>query len=289
MENNELFQTIEQLKNTLSDVASARQQVEDVISAYTHTNTEINSYIENFERIEVAISAVIELLSNNKTVIEQQLTSVVGKFKQTCTSIVGDIKKELTAFTKQFDVETSRNITDMTRLIGNLEATVNNAAKLTTSIAGIISDSTNKIVDSVNAFKQELNTSQKIQNDAIEHISDTQMSVLNQVQSSNTLLDNITQSLLEQEKLLVAQGQNLDIHSNSTRQALDVLSTSAVQIETLCNNIKSSISNTQQAIESLKKVVEDNSSRISKENKINRWLLVLCFIMLIILHFVLGQ
>ena len=31
MENNELFQTIEQLKNTLSDVASARQQVEDVI------------------------------------------------------------------------------------------------------------------------------------------------------------------------------------------------------------------------------------------------------------------
>lgn len=45
MENNELFQTIEQLKNTLSDVASARQQVEDVISAYTHTNTEINTYM----------------------------------------------------------------------------------------------------------------------------------------------------------------------------------------------------------------------------------------------------
>lgn len=285
MENNELFQTIEQLKNTLSDVASARQQVEDVISAYTHTNAEINSYIENFERIEVAIFAVIELLSNNKTAIEQQLSSVVDEFKQSCTSIVGDIKKELAISTKQFDVETSRNIVNIAKQIKSLETVVDNATKLT-SIAEIISNSTNKIVDSI---KQELNTSQKIQDDAIKHIGDTQMSVLHQVQSSKTLLDNITQSLLEQEKLLVAQGQNLDIHSNSTRQALDVLSTSTIQIKNLCDNIKSSISHTQQAIESLKKVVEDNSVRISKENKINRWLLVLCFIILIIIHFVLGQ
>ena len=285
MENNELFQTIEQLKDTLSDVASARQQVEDVISAYTHTNAEINSYIENFERIEVAISAVIELLSNNKTAIEQQLSSVVDEFKQSCTSIVGDIKKELAISTKQFDVEANRNIVNIAKQIKSLETVVDNATKLT-SIAEIISNSTNKIVDSI---KQELNTSQKIQDDAIKHIGDTQMSVLHQVQSSKTLLDNITQSLLEQEKLLVAQGQNLDIHSNSTRQALDVLSTSTIQIKNLCDNIKSSISHTQQAIESLKKVVEDNSVRISKENKINRWLLVLCFIILIIIHFILGQ
>lgn len=161
MENNELFQTIEQLKNTLSDVASARQQVEDVISAYTHTNTEINTYIENFERIEVTISAVIELLSNNKAVIEQQATSIVSEFEKSCTSIVDDIKKELTASVKQFEVEASRNIVNMAKQIESLEAVVDNAAKLT-SIAEIISDSTNKIVDSLNVVKQELDISQKI-------------------------------------------------------------------------------------------------------------------------------
>lgn len=285
MENNELFQTIEQLKNTLSDVASARQQVEDVISAYTNTNTEINSYIENFERIEVAISAVIELLSNSKTAIEQQATSVVSKFKQSCTSIIGDINKKLTASSKQFGVETSRNIANMTRQIESLEAAVNNATKLT-SIAEIISASTNNIVDSVNTIKQELNASQKIQDEAIKNIGNIQMSVLHQVQVSSTLLDNIAKSLLEQEKLLVAQGQNLDIHSNSARQALDTLSANTTKIEALCDNIKSSISHTQHAIDSLKKVVEDNSARISKENKMNRWLLILCFIILVIIHFV---
>ena len=37
---------------------------------------------------------------------------------------------------------------------------------------------------------------------------------------------------------------------------------------------------------SLKKAVEENSVRMSKENKINRWLLILCFIILVIIHFV---
>ncbi len=285
MENNELFQTIEQLKNTLSDVASARQQVEDVISAYTHTNTEINSYIENLERIEVAISAVIELLSNNKTAIEQQLTSIVGDFKQSCTSIVSDIKKELAASTKQFDIEASRNIINLTMQIKSLEAVMDNVAKLT-SIAEIISDSTNKIVNSVNAVKQELNTSQKNQDEAIKNVGNTQISVLNHVQSSSKLLDNINKSLLEQEKLLVTQRESLDIHSNSARQALDALSANTIKIGTLCDNIKTSISHTQQAIDSLKKAVEENSVRMSKENKINRWLLILCFIILVIIHFV---
>lgn len=285
MENNELFQTIEQLKNTLSDVASARQQVEDVVSAYTHTNTEINSYIENFERIEVLISAVIELLSNNKTAIEQQLISVVGDFKQSCTSIVGDIKQKLAASTKQFDVEASRNIVNMTKQIKSLETIVDNAAQLT-SIAKIVSDSTNKIVDSVNAVKQELNAFQKIQDETVKNISNTQISVLNHVQSSSTLLDNINKSLLEQEKLLVTQRESLDIHSNSARQALDALSANTTKIGTLCDNIKTAISHTQQAIDSLKKAVEDNSIHMSKENKINRWLLLLCFVILVIIHFI---
>ena len=285
MENNELFQTIEQLKNTLSDVASARQQVEDVISAYTHTNTEINFYIENFERIEVGISAVIELLSNNKAAIEQQATAIVSEFKKSCTSIVEDIKKELTASVGQFDVEVNRNIVNITMQIKSLETVVDNAAKLA-SITEIISDSTNKTVDSVNTIKQELNASQKIQNDAIKHIGDTLMSVLYQVQSSSTLLDNITKSLIEQEKQLVVQRQNLDAYSNFAKQAINTLLADTNKIGTLCDNVKTSISHTQQAIDSLKKIVEDNSTRISKENIIDRWLLILCFIILVIIHFV---
>lgn len=285
MENNELFQVIEQLKNTLSDVASARQQVEDVISAYTHTNTEIKFYIENFERIEVGISAVIELLSNNKVAIEQQATAIVSEFKKSCTSIVEDIKKELTATVGQFDVEVNRNIFNITVQIKSLETVVDNAAKLA-SITEIISDSTNKTVDSVNAIKQELNASQKIQNDAIKHIGDKLMSVLYQVQSSSTLLDNITKSLIEQEKQLGVQRQNLDAYSNFARQAIDTLLANTNKIGALCDNVETSISHTQQAIDSLKKIVEDNSTRISKENKINRWLLILCFIILVIIHFV---
>lgn len=67
----------------------------------------------------------------------------------------------LTASVKQFEVEASRNIVNMAKQIESLEAVVDNVAKLT-SIAEIISDSTNKIVDSLNVVKQELDISQKI-------------------------------------------------------------------------------------------------------------------------------
>lgn len=67
----------------------------------------------------------------------------------------------MTASVKQFEVEASRNIVNMAKQIESLEAVVDNAAKLT-SIAEIISDSTNKIVDSLNVVKQELDISQKI-------------------------------------------------------------------------------------------------------------------------------
>ena len=191
----------------------------------------------------------------------------------------------MTASVGQFDVEVNRNIVNITMQIKSLETVVDNAAKLA-SITEIISDSTNKTVDSVNTIKQELNASQKIQNDAIKHIGDTLMSVLYQVQSSSTLLDNITKSLIEQEKQLVVQRQNLDAYSNFAKQAINTLLADTNKIGTLCDNVKTSISHTQQAIDSLKKIVEDNSTRISKENIINRWLLILCFIILVIIHFV---
>ena len=45
MENNTLFKTIEQLKETLTDISSARQQVTDTVTAYALTQKEIHSYI----------------------------------------------------------------------------------------------------------------------------------------------------------------------------------------------------------------------------------------------------
>ena len=179
----------------------------------------------------------------------------------------------------------AENIVNMTKQIKSLETVVDNAAQLT-SIVKIVSDSTNKIVDSVNAVKQELNAFQKIQDEAVKNIGNTQISVLNHVQLSSTLMDNINKSLLEQEKLLVTQRESLDIHSNSVRQALDALSANTTKIGTLCDNIKTSIFHTQQAIDSLKKAEEDNSIHMSKENKINRWLLLLCFVILVIIHFI---
>lgn len=264
MENNELFQTIEQLKNTLSDVASARQQVEDVISAYTHTNTEINSYIENFERIEVAISAVIKLLNNNNAAIEQQANFILSEFEKSCTSVVDDIKKELTASAKQFDVATNQNIDNMTKQIEKLHTTINGATKLVSCIE-IISTELTKLINFINTIKESLNVYQEIQK-------------------------GIINSLLNQDNVLNNQQQELQTLSNLIKQSLSILSTNESKIETLCDNVLSSISHSQQfncnSIDSLKQTLEENIICISKGININRWLIIIGFIVLTIIHFI---
>lgn len=81
MKNNELFQSIEHLKETLSDVASAREQVSETVKAYSQTQKEIRLYIDNLNKIEVAISSLITLFQNNKVVVDQQSTNAVNNLK----------------------------------------------------------------------------------------------------------------------------------------------------------------------------------------------------------------
>ena len=78
MENNELFKTIEQLKETLAEISSARQQVSDTVSAYAQTQTEIHSYAKHLMEIENVLSKLISLLQNNEVTIEQQSSSVIS-------------------------------------------------------------------------------------------------------------------------------------------------------------------------------------------------------------------
>lgn len=92
--------------------------------------------------------------------------------------------------------------------------------------------------------------------------------------------------LLELKQSLVAQGQNFDKFSNLTRQSVENLSINVVKLETACGDIKLLMSNTLQVINELKDVINDKFSHLSKENRINRWILIIGFIVLAIMQFV---
>ena len=53
--NNNLYQTIEELKNTLENIDSARKQVSDTVAAYSATQSGVQDYVDKLCGIESAL------------------------------------------------------------------------------------------------------------------------------------------------------------------------------------------------------------------------------------------
>lgn len=96
--NNDLYQTIEELKDTLANIDSARKQVSDTIAAYSETQNGIQNYVEKLDGIESGLKKLIFLLQNNKVIIEQQASSAVANLQTTCNIIAEKTKRSKRLF-----------------------------------------------------------------------------------------------------------------------------------------------------------------------------------------------
>ena len=134
MENNTLFKTIEQLKETLTDISSARQQVTDTVTAYALTQKEIHSYAKHLKDIENALAELITLLQNNNTAIEQQTESAVSNLNRSCDQILNKTKSELSNATKKFTSDTVENINTLNRQAEKFNHIIDSANQLTHNI-----------------------------------------------------------------------------------------------------------------------------------------------------------
>lgn len=124
MKNNELFQALEQLKETLSEVESARKQVSETVKAYGQTQNEIRSYTDNLNQIEVAISSLITLFQNNKVVVDQQSTNAVNNLKTSCDTILNHAKNEFADTSHRFSEATDKNLSTMSTLIERFDHSI---------------------------------------------------------------------------------------------------------------------------------------------------------------------
>ncbi len=261
MENNELFQTIEQLKNTLSDVSSAREQVTETVRAYSQTQEEIHSYVTNLEQIEKSITSIICLLQNNKIVIDQQSQNAVNNLKTSCDTVISHAKNEFSSTAQSFADDTSRNVASMTSQIDRFDRTIEKANTLTNKVEAT-SKEVSSLIGSVKALQEDLVSSQKSQDEAIGIIS------TKQDQTNTSLFELISKQNHAVEEL----GKSISENSNSIKEKM-----SSAMI-TASNSLI-------QSIENLKVSQENDSVQIAKGINVNRWIIIAGFIILAILQY----
>jgi len=261
MENNELFQTIEQLKSTLSDVSSAREQVTETVQAYSQTQKEIHSYVTNLEQIEKSITSIISLLQNNKVVIDQQSKNAVNNLKTSCDTVISYAKNEFSSTAQSFADDTNRNVASMASQIERFDRTIEKANTLTNKVE-TTSKEVSSLIGSVKALQEDLVSSQKSQDEAIGNISTKQ-------DQTNTSLSEL---ISKQNHVVEELGKSISENSNSIKEKLSSVITAT----------SNSLIN---AIEDLKVSQEKNSIQIAKGINVNRWIIIAGFILIAILQY----
>ncbi len=267
MENNELFQTIEQLKETLSEVATAREQVSETVKAYGQTQIQIHSYIDNLNQIEAAISSLMTLLQKNKVVVDQQSNTAINSLKTSCDTILDHVKNEFATTSQRFSDDTGKNLRTMSAQIEKLDHSVDKANTLTNKVEAI-SKEVSDLINSVKILQVSLVDSQRTQDDAIEIISNKQDDTKVSLSKQDEILERHTNAL---ESLMTNVSENRD----SIRQDLVMLSSA----------IAASTDSLNKAIEELNTSLNSASAETIKGIKINRWLIIAVFIILAILQY----
>lgn len=167
--NNDLYQTIEELKNTLVNIDSARKQVSDTVAAYSATQSGIQNYVDKLHDIENALKQLLALLQNNKVIIEQQVSSAIVNLQTTCTEITTRIQKGQEAMSLSFSEKLSSRIQEIDRQVSVFDNSIKRAESLAKNIKDT-SDNVANVVQTIKVMRQELSSSQKEQDVVLSRI-----------------------------------------------------------------------------------------------------------------------
>lgn len=202
-----MFKTIEQLKETLTEVSSARQQVSDTVAAYAHTQTAIRSYTENLIGIENALTKLIALLQKNEVTIEQQSSSAVSNLKKSCDTVLSKAKDELSMVSHKFTENTTTNINLLSKQIEKFNHVLGLINQLTSRVEQISAETKN-LTSLITALRKDLSSSQTIQNDNINRM---QSSLSSQIQTINESLKDIIVSFSNLQNCIKSYHNNIEI------------------------------------------------------------------------------
>ena len=266
--NNNLYQTIEELKNTLENIDSARKQVSDTVAAYSATQSGIQDYVDKLCGIESALKQLVALLQNNKVIIEQQASSAIANLQTTCTEITAKISEEQEATALSFSERLNSKIQEIDRQVSTFDNSVKRAESLAKNIKEI-SDNVANVVQTVKVIRQELSFSQNEQDVVLGRIDGNVSSLMSSCSESAKVLND-------------------EINSKAK-----ILRNDLAQLKDSNENIIQKLANNQHTIlrslDDLKNEISESKAEIEKRAKTNRnigFATLALLVLLVFLHFI---
>lgn len=246
MEHIELFQALENLKQTLSEINSAKDQVDSIIKSFGGVQTTMTKYSNSLKPISAQLNEIISSIVDKQETLSVQTSSILDSVSSALSNNVVQLTQTCDLIKSSFENQTKKISVDFKKTIQDEIDKLNvQNDKLGASIVEISNVGENiKVAKSkieevalcVLDLKKEITLSQKSQDVEISKIS-------KKIDDS----DNITNAKL------------LEISNNVSHNYVDLISQINI-ISTSINKVIQDNSNIKSNVNSLCSIVSDMKS-----------------------------
>lgn len=263
---------LERLERNLSEVASARKQVEETVATSESLQQIIDQYSVSLSSTNGEISKFVDEVNKyqNQMIIETE--SAMDKLAASCQEIVNLFQEEVRTSTDSFNMKFTETIVSLKAENTRLAEYVDNLI----SVKDALSKAINEMERKVDSLAKDIKDSQNKQDATLTNIKSAQNALSASMKSQlNTSTSNIIAHVSE----LQTVSNEIDIKIASSNEKIDKIILALNTANTSCEDIKSEIGN-------LKGLMDIHLVAMGKGINVNRYITIIGIILLVILFLV---
>ena len=266
---------LERLEKNLSEVESAKKQVEETIATSESLQQIIGRYSDSLVELNKEITKFIAEVHNYQSLKTSELDTAIKKIMTSCEVVINKFNVDVKSSTDAFNAKFSEAITKFGSENNKLAEQV---TKLS-SLHGTLKDATSEIKEierKLDEIAKNLKDSQAEQDRTLDNIKSSIDALPAKIKSQN---DEVINTINVQANDLENKADEIKTSAATAIQKLDTIISVLSETKSLCNGIKSDIAE-------LKKSMDSGLTEVRSAINVNRWILIIGLIALVALHFI---
>lgn len=223
MEQKEILQTLEEMKRTLTEINSAKEQVDSTIKAYSALQSSIRGYAGELQPIAEMMNSIVSTLVEKQKALTEQADAIIKSFTESllkeCETIHSSFETRVKNVITNLSTVQQEEINKLANQNNKLEAAVLNIGNAGENIKSA-KVKIEEVATSVSKLKDELAASQKTQDDILAKIS---TDLTDNKNTNNLKFAEITSTLsTNYNNLLAVINEIFDLSKSSVQKLTDL-------------------------------------------------------------------
>ncbi len=266
--------TLERLEKNLSNLDSARKQVESMVSASNELQSTVENYVASINSLYDEVKLWEKELQSSQTGLADDVSSVFAQLKTSCEATTAAFQNSSDKIVNSFKSTSETSLTKFAEQNTLLASRVQELGALRQNVEKAI-ETIKSLKFSFSQIQTELKNSQKEEDQALTDLK----------QKVDVLPDNIKKT----SDAIIEYGdfcfQKFNKILDETAPVITKIETEVSSLTQTASAIQSTCNAIRSSIEELKKKADATETSLQKSININRWLLVIGIVVLAIIFF----